>query len=232
MSKATFFINLDAGSQFLFSEKMDHSEDPEELRSYSMNGVSTHQHLEIDGVVSDGSPDKKVNQNWQLGRPWFVGASNSMTSQDQPPSENARYFGGIMKSEGEEERQDRKSTRKTRQGLISRQIHRIKSDDESSLSKFTEGDWTPPDSSYGAACPVCGWIPKHVRQKIEFSLILILALVFLWAVIATTMHVSNARKNAELQNATGYDSFVFTDDFYVENTDDNGNADYQYYGND
>ena len=219
---------------------MDHSEDPEELHSYSMTGgVSAHQHLEIDGVISEDSPKRKVNHNWQLGRPWFLGASHSSSPKETNAVEEARYYGGIMKSESRGEKEMSIPTAKpqhppkSRASFVSRQIRRMQTDEESSISKFKETDWTPPDSSYGAACPVCGWIPKHVRQKIELSLIVLAVLGFLWAVIATSIHVSNARKYAALHNKTGYDSLFLEDDFYVEfSSNSNDNVTYNTFSDD
>ena len=37
--------------------------------------------------------------------------------------------------------------------------------DEESVQDFEESEWTPPDSSYGAAIPLFGWIPKKTRQN-------------------------------------------------------------------
>jgi len=45
-------------------------------------------------------------------------------------------------------------------------------------------EWTPKDSSYGAAFPVCGFLPKNVRRAIEFSLIAA-ALIGVMCVIVT-----------------------------------------------
>ena len=201
---------------------MDQSEDPEELQSYSMTGggVSAHEHLEIEGVVSDSdsAPARKVNRSWQLGRPWFMGASNSMTSKEDPSEEN-RYYGGIMKQDNDtKDTADRtlpqQHTLSPGQGLFPRKQRRMHVDEETA-SEFKESDWTPPDSSYGAACPVCGWIPKHVRQKIELSLIALSVLCFLWAVVVTSTRVSNAGKAMHNETSLG-------DDFYSQSsiTDD------------
>ena len=196
---------------------MDHSEDPEELQSYSMagGGVSAHEHLEIEGVVSDNdsAPTRKVNRSWQLGRPWFMGASNSMTSRDEDLSEENRYYGGIMKQENDTKdpadpilpQQDALSPRP---GFFPRRQERRHVDEETA-SEFKDTDWTPPDSSYGAACPVCGWIPKHVRQKIELSLIALSVFCFLWAVVVTSTRVSNAGKAMHNETSLG-------DDFYSQ----------------
>jgi hypothetical protein len=109
------------------------------------------------------------------------------------------------------------NVRSPRSGSITGKLQRTHTDEESATD-FDESDWTPPDSSYGAACPVCGWIPKHARQKIEFSLIALSVFGFLWAVVATSTHVSNARKVATMQNETGYNNLALEDDFYVDVT--------------
>ncbi len=41
-------------------------------------------------------------------------------------------------------------------------------------------EWTPPDSSYGAAVPACGWIPKRARKFLEvvFFVLSVALLIF------------------------------------------------------
>lgn len=92
-----------------------------------------------------------------------------------------------------------------------------------SLASFHESEWTPQDSAYGAACPVCGCIPKHVRRMIEFSLIAIMVVGFVWILVATSIQVTNARKDAMQSNSTDYHNgqmIAVDDDFYVEVTND------------
>jgi hypothetical protein len=68
-----------------------------------------------------------------------------------------------------------------------------KSFDADSLADFKESEWTQPDSSYGAAIPFGGWIPKPIRQMIEWTLIALGTAVFVYLIVTTSMRVSDER---------------------------------------
>ncbi|CAB9520872.1 expressed unknown protein [Seminavis robusta] len=95
--------------------------------------------------------------------------------------------------------------------------------DEDSLADFDEGEWTPQDSSYGAAIPVCGWVPKRLRQFIEATLISFAVFVLVYIVVTTSISISEAKDaGREVYNDTSSGSKVydngleFDDDWYVE----------------
>jgi hypothetical protein len=70
-------------------------------------------------------------------------------------------------------------------------------------SSSTDVEWTPEDSSYGAAIPVCGCIPKHIRRMIEYCLCIILLLSFISGVIRLTSTFSHSSSQSSYAtNAT------------------------------
>ena len=122
-------------------------------------------------------------------------------------------------------------------------ILRSKSNSHDSIADFDESEWTPPDSSYGAACPVCGFIPKHVRQMIEMSMIAGMVFLLIYLLVTTSMKIADAHQGADggmsgnvsaadryfsANNHTGTVTNVETDDdVYVEysnNANDDGGA--------
>jgi hypothetical protein len=61
------------------------------------------------------------------------------------------------------------------------------SDDTSTVADFDETEWTPPDSSYGAAIPVAGWIPKEIRRLIEWTFLAMLVGAVVYLLITISM---------------------------------------------
>lgn len=95
-----------------------------------------------------------------------------------------------------------------------------------STGSDVEVEWTEQDSSYGAACPVCGFVPKKTRQFIEILLITIgiflsLAVVVKISIILNEDHSSD--------HSSGSSTVKLDDDYYVDDadtsTDDFYNAD-------
>ena len=118
-------------------------------------------------------------------------------------------------------------------------IARTKSSTADSIADFDDSEWTPPDSSYGAACPVCGCIPKRVRQMIEMTLITAFVFGLIYLVVNTSMKIAEAHRQdnrVDTSNSNAADAYfnrtstsssnnlVTDDDVYVEkyNNDDGG----------
>ena len=74
------------------------------------------------------------------------------------------------------------------------QIARSKLYTADSIANFEESEWTPPDSSYGAACPVCGFIPKRVQQMIKMTLIAAMVFFLIYLVVTTLMKIADAHR--------------------------------------
>lgn len=95
--------------------------------------------------------------------------------------------------------------------------------EDDSLADFDEAEWTPQDSAYGAAIPVCGWVPKRLRQGIEATLIVLTALALVYCVVTTSISVSEGKGDGTYvsYNDTYSNSganLEFDDDWYVENS--------------
>jgi hypothetical protein len=88
---------------------------------------------------------------------------------------------------------------------------------QDSIADFDKSEWTPEDSSYGAACPVCGCVPKHVRRAIEFSMISALVLVFVYLLVMTSINVSDARTASHRSNSTSAEDTFDSRQNYTNN---------------
>jgi len=85
-------------------------------------------------------------------------------------------------------------------------------------------EWTSPDSSFGAAFPCCGFIPKKTRRIIEFCLIAIGSFLFIYILIKFSVIItSGLHKNGQNSTNTtsGGSKYLETDDdFYVTSEND------------
>ena len=209
--------------------------------------------FEIEDLSSSGGV------SWRLGMPWFP---NNVTSSEQGPTlrgignqnDEPRYYGGLVKNTSDTMAEPSTPIRQMYPAQIERNHHSplqhhqqrnssypksIAAISEDSIADFDESEWTPPDSAYGAACPVCGWIPKEWRRIIEVSMIGGLFLGFVYLVVTTSIHITNDRKGLSQRNGTMSDyrsgGLIATDDdFYVaynKKNDDNSyrNDDGKYY---
>jgi hypothetical protein len=84
---------------------------------------------------------------------------------------------------------------------------------------FSENDWTPLDTSYGAAIPVGGWIPKTIRRLIECCILaaLIGTLVGMVVMASIKLH-SGASSAANGGGGSGGNASLFDDDMYINGT--------------
>jgi hypothetical protein len=199
--------------------------------------------------VEDGS--STGGASWRLGMPWFRNSSHRSSPLQRMGNSNdnddLRYYGGLMKSQVSETMTE-PATPKPQHPASHPQVGKSSSfvRNSSQLSRSSRGadsigdfdssDWTQPDSAYGAACPVCGWVPKHVRRMIEVSLITGMAFGFVYLVVTTSMHINNERnaQKATANTTSISDSYnggqiALDDDLYVEynpnNVDDGYYAD-------
>lgn len=82
--------------------------------------------------------------------------------------------------------------------------------------KYTSEDnieWTPQDSSYGAACQMFGWVPKRLRKIAEGVLLVIILGLLIFGIIKTGMHMKASGSGEEA-------SYFSDDDHYVANDRD------------
>lgn len=89
--------------------------------------------------------------------------------------------------------------------------------DEEDVQDFEESEWTPPDSSYGAAIPLFGWIPKKTRQNVELSILLVLVMLLVYLMVVLSIMISEARRDDSLAEDTALN---LDDDRYIGYNDD------------
>ena len=69
-------------------------------------------------------------------------------------------------------------------------------------------EWTPQDSSYGAAIPAFGWIPQRKRKLLEVFFLLVLAALLIVAVVKTGIKFKSSGSGG------GEETFFGDDDHY------------------
>lgn len=126
-----------------------------------------------------------------------------------------------------------------------------KTETDSADSMFDQNDWTPQNSSYGGAFPLCGWIPKRIRQATESILLVVVGFGTIYFIVSVatklTGSVSSSSGSSSMYDEFDDDHYVVagnddaeyvaynvydddTDDWYTN--DDNSNANTSYYNND
>jgi len=115
-----------------------------------------------------------------------------------------------------------------RRGNYKHDVSRTSDNDSisDSLADFDEAEWTPQDSAYGAAIPICGWVPKRLRQFIEATLIALTVAGLVYLVVTTSISIQESKANGHHTNYNK--SYVdhsnqFDDDWYVEFSQNNNN---------
>lgn len=103
-------------------------------------------------------------------------------------------------------------------------------DIQATWTESTDGEveWTAQDSSYGAAFPCFGFVPKRIRQIIERVLIVVALILTIYMIVSMAIKLSSG-----ISSSSSSGSLQMDDDFYVENgayDDENWNA--YYYVND
>ena len=110
---------------------------------------------------------------------------------------------------------------------------------QDSITDFDEAEWTPQDSAYGAACPICGFLPKNMRRAIEVTIIALTLLLIIFIIVTTSMRINQERDNGNhSRNSTKddhagvnldddyyigfneYDDYVTADDNHYDDADD------------
>ncbi len=81
-------------------------------------------------------------------------------------------------------------------------------------NEFSANDWTPQDSSYGAAFPYCGWVPKKKRKMIEKVIYVLAGFFVLWLITTIAMLLTSDNKKSS--SSVYYDDNLGDDDHYVD----------------
>lgn len=96
-------------------------------------------------------------------------------------------------------------------------------------TEYNDIDWTPEDSSYGAAFPFCGWVPKSLRQAFEKAMIALTGLLIIYAIVSIAILLTGDgdKKNGKTSTYSYDDFYSIDDDFYVRDqwNDDNDDMD-------
>ncbi|KAL9183710.1 hypothetical protein ACHAXT_004566 [Thalassiosira profunda] len=74
--------------------------------------------------------------------------------------------------------------------------------------------WTPQDSSYGAAVPAFGWIPKHARKILEGVLVVLIMTMLIFVVVKVGIALKSSG------SGEGEDTYFADDDHYIAFNDD------------
>ena len=83
----------------------------------------------------------------------------------------------------------------------------------------TFNDWTPQDSSYGAAVAACGWIPKRIRKLIEMIFFLVVSALIIFLVVKLGIQLTTGKEH---KSSSGTDLDLWNDDdHYIANEANN-----------
>lgn len=105
-------------------------------------------------------------------------------------------------------------------------LYRLSKDSSTSIGDFDTSEWTPQDSSYGAAIPIAGWIPKRIRRDIEWTVSVMLISLCAFLIITTSMRAERHKHNDDV---TTYDTngldldddrYMYYDDAFYKQQDD------------
>lgn len=70
-------------------------------------------------------------------------------------------------------------------------------------------DWTPQDSSYGAAVSAFGWLPKRIRKLIEGFFVIFIMTLLIYIAVKTGFQLKSSG------NGNGEDTIMNDDDYYI-----------------
>lgn len=144
------------------------------------------------------------------------GDDNEGVFNEQPDSPKTVYHGSIMESANSPK------FMKAPPKMMSRNrsfLTHSSQGTKDSLYDFHDSEWTPPDSSYGAAIPIAGSIPKHIRRAIEVTLIGLALIGLAFLIVTASIRVSeevnknrdNVDPNSEYDGGTGLDDEMNND---------------------
>lgn len=78
-------------------------------------------------------------------------------------------------------------------------------------------DWTPQDSSYGAAVQAFGWVPKRIRKLLEGVFVVLIITFLIFIVVKAGIKL----KSSGSSSSGGEDIYFEDDDHYLANNDGN-----------
>ncbi len=72
-------------------------------------------------------------------------------------------------------------------------------------------EWTPQDSSYGAAVPACGWVPKRIRKLFEGIMVVIIVALLIFAIVKAGINLKSSGSGEESRYFSDDDHYVAND---------------------
>ncbi|KAL7537312.1 hypothetical protein ACHAWF_005726 [Thalassiosira exigua] len=81
-------------------------------------------------------------------------------------------------------------------------------------------EWTPQDSSYGAAFGCAGWVPKRIRKLFEVIFVVLIMALLIFVVVKTGIKLKSSGSGG------GEDIILDDDDHYLAFNDDGGGSDH------
>lgn len=83
-------------------------------------------------------------------------------------------------------------------------------------------EWTPPDSSYGAAIPACGWIPKRIRKSLEVVFFVLSVALLIFVLVKAGLELrSSGSSSSSTSSSSGSSEYSQNDDLANENAGNN-----------
>ena len=82
-------------------------------------------------------------------------------------------------------------------------------------------EWTPPDSSYGAAIPACGWIPKRIRKSLEVVFFVLSVALLIFVLVKAGLELRSSGSSTTTSSSIGSSEYSKNDDLENENADNN-----------
>lgn len=80
-------------------------------------------------------------------------------------------------------------------------------------------EWTPQDSSYGAAVSACGWLPKRIRKLAEAVFVVFAIAILLYAVVKIGAEINRTHSSS---SSGGDLDDLDDDDHYIAHNYNNG----------
>jgi len=191
---------------------------------------SRYSGLELESVSSSTS-----DRSWIKRIQWFRNTRrNHNLKKSSTEGEETHYVGGTMESTPSIPVKSAAILHDLKQEQPRNALSRIASwmtvnssqRDEESVVDFKESEWTPEDSSYGAACPLFGWIPKNRRRSIEYAIIVVLVIALVYLMVMLSIVITKSHSDDGMEENSGLN---LDDDRYISYDDDRHGDDDPYW---
>lgn len=175
-----------------------------------------------DGIM--GGMSTSSSGDMQVEGLYYGDVMSSFPLPDDDASIRPNYSTDSIGSQASRFQQFRRAISTSLRSSFSRSPEDDDEDDNDSLTDFKE--WTPPDSAYGAAFPICGWVPKHYRRLIEATILALSVFVLVFFVVTTSIRLSlddKANQDSSASDNSGSSNQFSDDDYYIDYNNDHYN---------